>query len=403
MKKFISAIFLFFTVFITQAQDQRSADLYHCLSADPRAQELLKPYLEQFLLMDAQIESDVSSLIEAESVKNKDGVLYFTDLASVVRTAESLQQLDDRYDEFFAHLAASLTDQFVAEQLCWTKMDVSAYREMVLDYLEMEVFRPQNEKASLFFAKKLEFESALKILNAVEAEWLSASGEELLGEYPGFDQPVNESFYWPLLNRDFELELTHPEPALQQMVSVQKGGMKLKDVLQFIFNNWTAIKGIMDWLNNNVFYDCMPSVTARIRWDKESVPTSLSPTLKREFRYAVSQNGVFMDGKNTRTRIKAKVRLFKKRPVGWAREKVSFAGVSYCTLQWNACEKIPWPANGIPYVQAANHRPFESSLNQQHPYALTIRDVNSEFLTFKLFFNQQLIKTIYLLGSGDCD
>jgi hypothetical protein len=402
MKKFISAIFLSLLFFGANAQDQRTTDLYHCLAGDPKAQELIEPYLEQFLSMDRLLQSEVSSLIESESVKNKGGVLHFTDLASVIRTAESLQQLDKRYGEFFAKVANSLADQFVSEQLCMGKMDASAYRELVLDYLETQVFRPQDERASLFFAKKLEFESALKMLNSLEAEWLANAGDELSGEYPGFDQPVQESFYWPLLNRSFDLELTHPEPALLQMVAVQKERKKLKEILQFIFNNWTEIKGILDWLNNNLFYDCKPSVSARLVPDKELVPDYLSPSVRREFRYAVSQNGVLMDGKSTRTRIMARVKLFKRGWIGWTRDRVSLAGVSYCTLQWNACENIPWPANGIPFVQAANHQPFKANHNQQHPYALTIRDVNNEFLTFNLFFNRQLIKVIYLLGSRDC-
>ena len=403
MKKIISAIILSILLFGARAQDQRAADLHHCLASNPVAQDLIKPYLEQFLVLDAQIETDVQSLIKAEHIQNQDGVLYFTDLAAVVRTAESLQQLDQRYDEFFATTANVLASRFAAEGLCNESLLPDAYREAVLDYLELEVFRPQDDRASVFFAKLLEFESVRLMMNTLEKEWLTTAGDELAGDYPGFDQPVNEEFYWPLLNRDFDLRLTDPEPALQQMVAAQREKQKLKEILQFIFDNWTDIKGILDWLNNNLFYDCKPSVTARIRKEKENVPGTLSPSVRREYRYAVSQNGVLMDGKSTRTRIKGSLKLFKKRPIGWARDKVSLAGVNYCTLQWNACEQIPWPANGAPFFQAANHQTFKSIINQQHPYALAIRDVNYEFLTFKLFFNQQLLKTIYLLGSGDCE
>ncbi|MBM3915579.1 MAG: hypothetical protein ACKOA3_04145 [Sphingomonadales bacterium] len=403
MKKIISAIFLTFLFATTRAQDQRSPDLYHCLSVHPGAQSLVKPYLEQFLLLDAQLEVDVRSLIESEFIKNHNGLLYFTDLASVVRTAETLEQLDRQYDAFFASAASVLADRFASEGICRGSMDPDVYRELVLNYFETEVFLFKDDRASTLFATQLNFESARVIMNKQEAAWLSGAGEELTGEHPGENQPVTEEFYWPLLNRNFDLELTDPEPALLQMAAVQKEKNKLKDILQFIFNNWTEIKGILDWLTNNLFYDCKPSVTARVRTAKEGVPASLSPGARREFRYAVSQNGVLMDGKSTRTRIKASLKLFKKRPVGWARDKVSLAGINYCSLQWNACEALPWPANGIPFFQAANHQPFKSTLNQQHPYALTIRDVNYEFLTFKLFFNQRAIKTIYLLGSGECE
>jgi hypothetical protein len=403
MKKIISAIFLSFLLLGAHAQDQRGTDLSHCLAADPQAQSLIKPYLEQFLLLESQLEFDVRTLIDRESVRNGDGVLHFTDLASVVRTAESLEQFDQRYDAFFATAASLLTDRFASEQLCMGSMDPGLYREAVMDYLEVEVFRPKNNKASMLFAKYLDFTSALAVMNAMEAEWLSGADEELLGDHPGLDQPVQEEFYWPLLNANFDLELTDPEPALQQLAMVQRDRQRLKEILQFIFNNWTEIKGILDWLTANLFYDCKPSVMARVRATKETVPTAVSPGARREFRYAISQNGVIMDGKSTRTRIKASVRLFKKRPVGWVRDKISLAGINYCSLQWNACEVIPWPANGVPFLQAVNHRPFKAKLNQVHPYALTIRDVNYEFLTFRLFFNQQPIKSIYLLGSGECE
>ena len=403
MKKIISAIVLSFLLFGAGAQDQRTADLNHCLATNPVAQSLIKPYLEQFLLLDAQLESDVQTLIHTERIQNQGGVLYLTDLAAVVRTAETLQQLDQRYANFFSEAAVFLAARFAGEQLCTGSMDPDAYREAVLDYLELEVFRPQDDRASMFFAKQLEFESVRDIINRSEREWLAMAGDQLAGDYPGFDQPVNEEFYWPLLNRDFDIRLTDPEPALQQMTLGQRDNQKLKEILQFIFDNWTEIKGILDWLNNNLFFDCKPSVTARIRLDKDYIPTTLSPSVRREYRYAVSQNGVLMDGKSTRTRIKARMKLFKKRAFGWARDKVSLAGINYCSLQWNACEEIPWPANGAPFLQAANHQPFKTKLNQQHPYALTIRDVNFEFLTFKLFFNQQVVRTIYLLGSSECE
>lgn len=403
MKKFISAILLLCLLTGARAQDQRATDLYHCLASSPVAQSLIKPYLEQFLLLDAQLESDVQVLIANERITNQGGVLYFTDLAAVVRTAERLQQLDQHYDQFFSETAVFLATRFAAEQICTGSMDPDAYREAVLDYLELEVFRPLDDRASIFFAKQLEFESVRDIINRSERDWLAAAGDQLAGDYPGFDQPVNEEFYWPLLNRDFDIRLTNPEPALQQLTLRQGNNQKLKEILQFIFDNWTEIKGILDWLNNNLFYDCKPSVTARIRLDKDNVPFTLSPSVRREYRYAVSQNGVLMDGKSTRTRIKARLKLFKKRSIGWARDKVSLAGINYCSLQWNACEEIPWPANGAPFLQSPNHQPFKTKLNQQHPFALTIRDVNYEFLTFKLFFNQQVIKTIYLLGSSECE
>jgi hypothetical protein len=386
-----------------RAQDQRATDLHHCLASNSVAQALIKPYFLEFSALDAQVTSAVQALISSERISNQDGVLCFTDLAAVVRTAESLQELDQRYDEFFAAAADGLATRFAAEGLCNGSMNPDAYREAVLDYLELEVFRPQDDRASVFFAKQLEFESVRVVMNTAENEWLAAAGDQLTGDYPGFDQPVNEEFYWPLLNRDFDLRLTDPEPALQQLAVAQRDNQKFKEILQFIFNNWTEIKGILDWLNNNLFYDCKPSVTARVRLDKENIPDALSPAVRRQYHYAVSQNGVLMDGKSARTRIKARLTLFKKRPVGWVRDKVSQAGINYCSLQWNACEQIPWPANGAPFSQAANHQPCKTKLNQQHPYALTIRDVNYEFLTFRLFFNQRVVKTIYLLGSGDCE
>jgi len=403
MKKIISAIFLSFLLVGARAQDQRGADLNHCLGSHPVAQSLIKPYLEQFYQLQSQIESDIKSLIAAEAIRNTGQELSFQNLASVVRTADLLQQYDQRYDDFFSATAATLATAFASQQLCMGSMDPDAYREAVLDYLEYEVFRPQDNMAATAFAGQLQFQSALVMMNALESDWLASAGDELTGEYPGFAQPVQEEFYWSVLNQDFDLALTDPEPALQQLAGTQREKQKLKDILQFIFNNWTEIKGILDWLNNNLFYDCRPSVTARIRLDKEDLSRSLSPSTQRQFRYAVSQNGVVMDGKSTRTRIKARVKLYKKRSRGWVRDKVSLAGINYCSLQWNACEEIPWPANGVPFYQAPTHQPFKTKLNQQHPYALTIRDVNSEFLTFRLFYNQQVIKTIYLLGSGDCD
>jgi hypothetical protein len=403
MKKFISAIFLYFLLCQAMAQDQRTTDLNHRLSNDPVAQSLVRPYVEQLLSRQVQIESAVRELIMNESIRNTGEALTFINLASVVRTADLLQQYDQDYDAFFATIAAQLATQFQEKRLCMGLTDPDLYREWVLDYLEFEVFRPQTDVASTFFAKSLQFESVRTIQNEQENRWLAMAGEDLPDDQPGTDLPVDEEFYWPVLNSSFDLELSDPELELQQFAATQRGGKKFKDILLFIFDNWTTIKDILNWLTSNVFYDCHPSASARIRLTREDVPSSLSPSLRREFRYAVSQNGVMMDGKSTRTRIKGKLKLYKRRPNSWAKDRISLAGINYCSLQWNACEEIPWPANGVPFNQAPNNLPFKAKLNQQHPYSLTIRDVNHEFLTFKLFFNQQVLKTLFLLGSGVCD
>lgn len=403
MKKFISAIFLSFLLCQAMAQDQRTTDLNHRLSNDPVAQSLVRPYVEQLLSRQAQIESAVRELIMNESIRNNGDLLSFINLASVVRTADLLQQYDRDYDAFFATIANQLAMQFQERRLCMGLTDPDLYREWVLDYLEFEVLRPQTDVASTFFAKYLQFESVRILQNEQERRWLASAGDDLSDDQPGTDLPVDEEFYWPVLNRDFDIDLTDPEPELLQFAATGRNGEKLKKLLEFIFDNWTTIKDIFNWLSGNLLYDCHPSASARIRLTKEDVPSSLSPSLRREFRYAVSQHGIIMDGKSTRTRIKGKLKLYKRRSNSWAKDRISLAGINYCSLQWNACEEIPWPANGVPFNQAPNHQPFKTTLNQQHPYALTIRDVNREFLTFKLFFNQQVLKTIFLLGSGVCD
>lgn len=400
MKKILCAFMLLIGVTVARAQDQSATDLYHCFDGDPAVIGMLRDPLEQFSTLQRQIERSVTDLIEEESIHRSNEKLVFVNLHSVVRTAQRLQDLDELYDAFFAEKAPILAASFLERASCLGTLDIDRYRELVLDYLEYSVFRLQDHYASRLFAKYLEFNSALQLVQEQQQRWLASASGDLEGEDPSFDQPINQELYWPVLSRDFDLELSDPEPELQAYVGK---GKSLKDVLKFIFDNWTEIKGILDWLTNNLFFDCHPSATARIRLDKENVPGSLSPGWRRQYRYAVAQNGVLMDGKSTRTRISGKLKLYKKRPVGWAEDRVSMAGISYCALQWNACEKLPWPANGVPFVQAPFLQPFKSKINQVHPYALTIRDQNREFLTFQLFFNRQLLRTIPLLGSGRCD
>ena len=177
--------------------------------------------------------------------------------------------------------------------------------------------------------------------------------------------------------------------------------VKLKAVLLFIFDNWKDIKDILNWLSDNVTYDCHGVTKARQKETVE-VETALSPSVRRKVKYLVFQRGVLFDGKETKTHIKGIAHCYRKKKIGWGKDRTSSMGISYCTFQWNTCESIPWMADGSVFMQAPNYRFYKAYQDHKHPYALTVRDSTSEFLTFYFYFGEQIYKTVNLLGSGSC-
>ena len=134
--------------------------------------------------------------------------------------------------------------------------------------------------------------------------------------------------------------------------------MKFKEILKFIFDNWNDIKDILNWLDENVFYDCSPTVTARIKSDTRDVNVMqlLSPDVERRIYYQVVQRGVRADFRSTRTRISGKAQLYKRKRNRFVKDKTQVVGIAYCTQQWNVCDDLPWPANGRPFQFAGVHR-----------------------------------------------
>jgi hypothetical protein len=123
---------------------------------------------------------------------------------------------------------------------------------------------------------------------------------------------------------------------------------------------------------------------------------------RRKISYHFLQRGVVWDGRATKTHLKGIARVYRKKWIGWGRDRLNRVGISYCTQQWNACENLPWPSDGSTFVQAPNHQTCKNKLSQFHPYALTIKDSNRNFLTFDLHVNEQYYKSVYLFGNRPC-
>lgn len=413
MKKYL--VFLFFSFFSQYLFAQRTyEELAVCWRSNGRMQAMVQPQLEGFQQVQKSIYHSVKALIRNEAVTQTNGIPVFENLAAVTRAAQELAELDSVYEVSFVNAVEVVAAQCAQERICISRLSEEVYRDYLASYLEEEVFRLTDNYASNLFAELVGFQSALQQVNEQVNAWLLQDDEALAGEDPAFQQPLTQDHFWSVLNANWDLELRNPERELLQAASItyakgeyftqtreEKEKTKVKDVLLFIFDNWKEIKDILNWLNENAFYDCAASSSARFK-GMDYIDASASNGLRRKANYVVLQRGVLFDGRQTKTSLKGVVRLYKKKRIGWGKDRMTSVGIGYCTTQLNACENTPWPADGSIYRQAPTLRNFKASQHQLHPYALAIRDDASQFLTYYLYYKDHLFKTVFLFGSGNC-
>jgi hypothetical protein len=402
MKKIYILLCLLTQFFCGQAQPLYPP-VYDCYQRDAVLFSLTQPWVQQFEKFKLDIQQQITALIQSEQVFVTQAKPHYRDLRSVVNIAKTLNRLDSVYDQFFVEAATAIQMEYGSPSACSADRSAANEQQFLIDYLEEKVFELSTNYASQEFARQLGFISARMTIDQATDSWL-ASDQDLSAPDLQLEQPLQDDYFWCVFNADWELELTNPESELIQVMesNVGKGKQsKLKEILLFIFDNWREIEDILNWLNTNVFGDCHAVARASF---KETIPLdrSLSPDHRRKISYQVLQRGVLLDGRATKTHVKGIARVYKKKWIGWGRDRMQQVGISYCTLQFDPCNNQPWPADGSPYIQAPNHRYAKSVLQQIHPYALSIRSSAADFLTFDIHFNSSYLKSIYLFGNRPC-
>ena len=377
--------------------------VFDCYQQDAGLSSLTQPWVQQFEKIKWDIQQQVTALIQAEQVFVAQAKPHYRDLRSVVNIAKTLNRLDSMYDQFFVQAATAIQTNYGAMSGCVVDQTMNSKDSYLIDYLEEKVFQLTINYASQEFARQLGFTSARMSIDQATDNWL-ARDQDLSEPDLQLEQPLQDDYFWCVFNADWELEFTNPESELIQVMenNIGKGKQsKLKEILLFIFDNWREIEDILNWLNTNVFGDCHAVARASF---KETIPLdrNLSPDHRRKISYQVLQRGVLLDGRATKTNLKGVARVYKKKWIGWGRDRMQQVGISYCTLQFDPCNNQPWPLNGSPYIQLPNHRYAKSILQQIHPYALSIRNSQEEFLTFDIHFNSSYLKSIYLFGNRPC-
>lgn len=406
MKKYLLLSIYLGLAWVAAAQTE-TAVIFDCFRKQVSSHSITVGWKQEFEKLKEGIRINVNDLIQREQVVQRNGVPYYVNLASVVRTAMELSVLDSLYDDFFIRAATSIQQQLLPTSTCAISLSPAEQRDLLTDFLEDELFVVETNFASQFFAQQVGFRSALQQINQQTDQWLAAGDTELRGQDLQTTQPLTEDHYWRVLNTNWDIELRQPEPVLQEAVQrlVAQAGKeknsKLKDVLLFIFDNWKDIKDILEWLQTAVFYDCSPVATTSFR-DLIAVDPSLLTGARRKISYHFLQRGVSWDGRATKTHLKGIARVYRKKWMGWGRDRLNRVGISYCTSQWNACENNLWPSDGSTFVQAPNHQAFKNKLSHFYPYAFTIKNSNNNFLTFDLHVNEQYFKSVYLFGNRPC-
>jgi len=402
MKKFY-ILFCFLCYFWAGQAQPLYPPVYDCYQQDAALFSKTQPWVQEFEKIKWDIQQQITALIQSEQVFVAQAKPHYRDLRSVVNIASVLNRLDSVYDQFFVRAATAIQMEYGSLSACSADRSAANEQQFLIDYLEERVFQLSTNYASQEFARQLGFKSARVFIDQETDSWLTRD-QDLSEPDLQLEQPLQDDYFWCVFNADWDMELTNPESALLHLLESDAGKgkqSKLKEILLFIFDNWREIEDILNWLNTNVFGDCHAVARASF---KETIPLdrNLSPDHRRKISYQVLQRGVLLDGRATKTNLKGVARVYKKKWIGWGRDRMQQVGISYCTLQFDPCNNRPWPSDGSPYIQAPNHRYAKSVLQQVHPYALSIRNSAEEFLTFDIHFNSSYLKSIYLFGNRPC-
>ncbi len=411
MKFFSMLCLLWLTIpeLVAQSLEDRQDRFNDCLTGHAGLQERIRDAQSRYQEGLATTRESVSGLIQHHQVRVNQSNLEVENLRSAVELAMQLRDLDAESDSSYLQLRESILSESWASGICVEDLSFNQYQELMDNYLEDQAIRPIDYYASTYFASLLGFHSQLTIQLQAEEKWLAKQGLEWAEPHPFDGLPIEEEMYWSILGVDWSIDFRNPEPQLAQIQLIPDSNdvaakMKFKDIVLFILNNWDNIKDILNWLDEMVFSDCSPSVTASLRSDTRDVNLmqQLSPDVDRRIYYRVGQRGVRADFRSTRTRIWGKAKLYKRKRNRFVKDRTEVVGIAYCTLQWNVCDNRPWPANGLPFVFGGIHRRGKAQISERHPYALAINNVNREFINFPLFFKRVLVDEVHLLGNGGC-
>ncbi len=405
----LSLFTLLYSVVVAQPSKLGQDRFQTCLSSDDRLQRHLQSLRDRYTEQLANVRASVDRLIIDHAVGRTGSGISLKDLRSLVELSMQLRDLDAECDSAYFELRESVLSEAWSEGICVGEYSFDQYQVLLDNYLEDVSIRPVDHYAATYFATALGFRSMLLIQLQKEEEWLEQQGLEWRVPHPFTDLPIGEEMYWAVLDADWSIDLRDPEPQLANIQLGERSGgeaarMKFKDVLLFILKNWDDWKDILNWLEESVFFDCSPTVTARIKSDTRDVNEmqQLSPELERRIYYEVGQRGVRADFRSTRTRIWGKAHLYKRKRNRFVKDKTQVIGIAYCTQQWNVCDDRPWPSNGQPFQFGGVHRRGKVKFSERHPYALSIQQTNTEFINFPIFYKRALVDQVYLLGNGGC-
>jgi hypothetical protein len=398
MKKNLMLFLLFIMAGVANKTYSQFIDVSN-LQDNPNFQNWLQQKRGELQQLQDSIQSVLPQL--TRGVGNNHNVLEFENFAHVFNTANLLQDLDDIHEQRYVQIVQSTVQFVIDQQICGRGLNPNSdlVREPIIDYLEDGAMVVPENFASKAFGQALSFRSVLEEVHEEEENWLAAMGTELDNANPIFKPRIQNDLFWSVLNPDCNITVRNPEPEIANATGLSSGRLQdVIEVLTFIFDNWETISEILDWLNDNVFYDCHPSVSAKQRDDWRQVPSNISPDVDRRIYYVAGQKGVFGDLKATKTKIEGKAKLYKKKGRRYKKDRNNIVGIGYCTKQWNPCDNIPWPADGGFHSYAGSHAHKKAKFKHRHPYALTIYR-SDHFNTFYLYYNFNFVAHIYLLGS----
>lgn len=405
MKKIIIGVFLLIvSLYGSNAFSQKIYEVdikpeESVLSAIKNANDILQE-------LRGSICANVASLSQKAGAVNKNGVMEYANWVQFVYLGQRIEELNDQWNEAYAEQMEKIIAEIHATKSCPNCSNIpnNQVDDLLADEIEDNYLKFPEDIASCCFEEMHSFRSLRNCLNDADETYLnSGEGTFNAGQTPSNLEEFDDEEFWTLINCNKEFTLVS-NVVDNSIFTEGEDDTQKKDILTTIKDILGVIGQAVGIVNQlaDLMKDCAGTETVK---DKSMRDGFEFDNGNRQFGYVMVQKGVLIDFQQTTTKIKGKIKLWKKNKRGkWRKDRKTKSTLDFCAFEWDGCNGKEWPSDGHPYIHPkATPKRKKNKIKYYHPSALQI-DKSTHFLQFHFGYNQtyNFITGFNLLGNTGC-
>ncbi len=338
--------------------------------------------------------------LTSDVTQTGNGTLTYPNYVRFVQIGDAIDELNHQWDNIYAAAMEDIVSYAFTSGAAVGENN-EANREKVWDIIEENHFIIPEEKASLSFEQKFNFNSLRVQISNAENQWLENGSPEGMGTNPALNEDLPEA-YWTLVTPGYGGNFANVNVYDQLNSSVMADRDSAKKLLTKIKAIVDIIRGIIQGIQAlaDLLEDCGSSTEAHVRHIRDGFETA---DHKRKIGYEMEQRSVTLDFGSTDTKIQGKAKLYKIKDNGKdKKDRKNTVGINFCAKEWNICDGRDWPSDAGFYNHPINTHKKKVDTWIRVGYALGI-DKSYHYISFNFFALNNYERSINLLGAGGCN